>query len=35
MINPTIQHWRLPSFWKGSADQGVDTRRHLDFSFKY
>src|SRR2546428_707249 len=25
MITPTIQHWRLPSSWKGSMDQGVGT----------
>src|SRR5947209_6130322 len=35
MISPTIQHWRLPSSWKGSADQGADTPPDADFSFKY
>src|SRR5213593_715751 len=35
MITPTIQHWRLPSSWKGSMDQGVDTAPDVGFSFKY
>jgi len=26
MIRATIQHWRLPSFWKGRSAPGVGTR---------
>jgi hypothetical protein len=35
MIKATIQHWRLPSVWKGRADHGADTGPNPAFSFKY
>src|SRR5438477_509371 len=29
MISPTIQHWRLPSFWKGTSVPGTAIPRPL------